>query len=94
MQELSRLFRDRPITPQEAVVYWTEYVIRSKGAMRLRTTGADMPMYRYYFLDIICTIASSIILIILIVIYVLKSMYKFCFPRPITVDENTTKKKL
>ena len=53
MQELSRVFKDRPKTPQETVVYWTEYVIRHNGAPHLQALGADMPLYRYLMLDII-----------------------------------------
>ena len=53
MQELSRIFKDRPMTPQETVVYWTEYVIRHNGAPHLRALGADMPLYKYLMLNII-----------------------------------------
>lgn len=28
MQELSRVFRDRPMSPLETAVWWTEYVLR------------------------------------------------------------------
>ncbi|XKL68154.1 hypothetical protein PGB90_003645 [Kerria lacca] len=51
MQELSRTFKDRPLSPQESVVYWTEYVIRHGGAPHLRTTAIDMPFYQYFLID-------------------------------------------
>ena len=62
MQELSRIFKDRPMIPQESVVYWTEYVIRYNGAPHLRVLGADMPLYKYLMLDIIalCLIFMSV----------------------------------
>ena len=53
MQELSCIFKDRPMTPQKSVVYWTEYVIKYNGAPKLRALGADMPLYKYLMLDII-----------------------------------------
>lgn len=53
MLELSNAYRDRPMLPQKALVYWTEYVIRHKGAPHLRTIGADLPFYQYHSLDVI-----------------------------------------
>ena len=38
----SQLMKDQPMSPQETVVYWTEYVIRHKGAKHLRSPTIDM----------------------------------------------------
>lgn len=68
MQSLSQSFKDRPMSPQESVVYWTEYIIRHKGAPHLRTSGADMPLYQYLMLDIlafIVVIATGVIFILI-----------------------------
>lgn len=53
MQNISRIMKDAPITQNEAVVYWTEYVIKHKGAPYLRTTAVDMPLYEYLLSDVI-----------------------------------------
>lgn len=36
---LSEQYRDRPMAPLDTAVYWTEYVIRHKGARHLRSAG-------------------------------------------------------
>ena len=70
MQELSRVFKDRPMTPQQLIVYWTEYVIRHNGTSYLRALGTDMPLYEYIMLDIvaIALIATSFAIYVLFVL--------------------------
>lgn len=41
------------MTGLEKAVWWTEYVIRNKGAKLLRNPIRDLPLYQYYFLDVI-----------------------------------------
>ena len=71
MQELSRVFKDRPKTPQESVVYWTEYVIRNNGTSYLKALGTDMPLYKYLMLDIIALtlfVTTSTVLVIYLMV--------------------------
>ncbi|VVC33782.1 UDP-glucuronosyl/UDP-glucosyltransferase [Cinara cedri] len=60
-KELSDAFRDRPMSPLETAVYWTEYVIRHKGAPHLRSAAVGMPWYQYYLIDILFVILLSVI---------------------------------
>lgn len=48
----SSLMRDRPMAPGSLVSYWTDYVIRHKGARHLRCPIADMPWYKVYNMDV------------------------------------------
>ncbi|CAH1726113.1 unnamed protein product [Aphis gossypii] len=59
-EELSEAFRDRPMSPLETAVYWTEYVIRHKGASHLRYAAVGMPWYQYYLIDVLIVIFLSI----------------------------------
>ncbi|XP_041655116.1 UDP-glucuronosyltransferase 2B33-like isoform X2 [Cheilinus undulatus] len=43
MLKLSQLHRDKPIKPLDSAVYWTEYVMRHKGAAHLRTDSYKLP---------------------------------------------------
>lgn len=56
MADLSSKFRDDPIEPSALVKYWTEYVLRHKGALHLRPSEADMPLYQFLSLDVIALI--------------------------------------
>uniref|UniRef100_A0A182P028 UDP-glucuronosyltransferase n=1 Tax=Anopheles epiroticus TaxID=199890 RepID=A0A182P028_9DIPT len=53
VQRLSQLFRDRPQSAMNTAVYWTEYVIRHKGAHHLRYPGADMNFWMRHSLDVL-----------------------------------------
>lgn len=49
----SRIFKDQLKTPLEKAVWWTEYVIRHKGAPQLKSTGSDLSWVQYLMIDII-----------------------------------------
>lgn len=51
--ELSALFRDQPETALERAVFWTEYVIRHKGAKQLRTAARKLNSFQYHNLDVV-----------------------------------------
>ncbi|XP_071056003.1 UDP-glucosyltransferase 2-like [Onthophagus taurus] len=58
----SHIFRDRLVSPLDTAVYWTEYVIRHKGAQHLKSKAADLSFYEYYCLDIaFCLVAVGFI---------------------------------
>lgn len=51
-QRLSKAFRDRPATPLETAVWWTEYIARGNGGSYLHSYGADVAWYQYYHIDV------------------------------------------
>lgn len=71
-QSLSKIFNDRPMTPQESVVYWTEYAYRHKGAEHLKSAGTDL----YYF-----QLISLDVYFVLFVIFVANAMLDFYVAR-------------
>lgn len=71
MYELSQIFKDRPMTPEELVVYWTEYVVRHNGAPHLMSAAVNMPLYQYLLLDII----AVMVLVYLILYYTSKKLF-------------------
>lgn len=56
------------MTPAQSVVYWTEYVIRHKGAPHLKYHGLNLAWYQYYLLDVIAVILVFIFLVLYIVV--------------------------
>ncbi|CAH0388801.1 unnamed protein product [Bemisia tabaci] len=58
-QQMSVLFRDRPMNPLDTAIYWIEYVLRHKGAKQLRVASLDLAWYQYYLLDIYFAIAAA-----------------------------------
>lgn len=49
------------MTPTETMVYWSEYVIRHKGAPHLRSAGLDLNYFQYHNLDAFVAIFAFII---------------------------------
>lgn len=71
MEGLSKLTKDRPITPQEAVVYGTEYVIRQNGVHFLQPVAAAQPLYQYLLVDIVALLIFIMLVIILVVLKII-----------------------
>ena len=62
----------------DTAVYWTEYVIRHKGAHHLKTAAVHMPWYQYLLLDVIAFLAATVISAFTILYYVLRTICR-CF---------------
>jgi glucuronosyltransferase len=75
-QRLSCIIRDQPLTPLEQAVYWTEYVIRHKGALHLRSSVLDLGWNQYFLLDVIAVLALAIVCILLILLLVCRVILK------------------
>lgn len=66
------LLRDQKETPLERAIYWTEYVIRHKGAYHLQSPAKDMSFFQYYSLDVFLLITSVLVVVYAIVSYALR----------------------
>uniref|UniRef100_A0A3P9ID01 UDP-glucuronosyltransferase n=1 Tax=Oryzias latipes TaxID=8090 RepID=A0A3P9ID01_ORYLA len=53
IQRLSRLHKDKPMSPMDQAIFWIEYVIRHKGARHLISEAYKMPWYSYHSLDVV-----------------------------------------
>ncbi|XP_069675715.1 UDP-glucosyltransferase 2-like [Periplaneta americana] len=75
-KRLSQLFRDRPQSALDTAIYWTEYVIRHRGAPHLRSAALDLTWYQYLLLDVILSIIALMIALGFLVLYSFKIMLK------------------
>lgn len=60
IEHLSRLHRDQLTSPMDTAMFWTEYVIRNKGAAHLRAAGFTLPWYTYHSLDVALVVTAVI----------------------------------
>jgi len=74
---VSDRFKDRPISPAESVVYWTEYVIRHKGAPHLKSQAFNLTWYQYFLLDVIFVVLFFISFTIFITYNLFKIIYYY-----------------
>lgn len=66
------LLRDQKETPLERAVYWTEYVLRHRGAKHLQSPARDLGVLQYYLVDVI----AILVIAGLILWYILKLVFK------------------
>ncbi|CRL08728.1 CLUMA_CG021239, isoform A [Clunio marinus] len=60
IKRFKKLVYDEPMTSREKAVFWTEYVIRNKGAKNLKYPGRLLPFYQKCGLDVIATIILTV----------------------------------
>jgi glucuronosyltransferase len=75
-KELVAVIRNQPQSALDRAVYWTEYVIRHKGAPHLRSAAADLPWYQYLLLDVMFVLTTGALLVTFIVYLTLRTLYK------------------
>lgn len=61
VKELSKLYRDRPQSALDTAIYWTEYVIRHRGAPHMQTPQVQMNFIQRNSLDIVALLILSIL---------------------------------
>ncbi|XP_041857092.1 UDP-glucuronosyltransferase-like [Melanotaenia boesemani] len=87
MVELSQAHLDRPVQPVDLAVFWTEFVMRHKGATHLRVAAHDLNWIQYHSLDVI-----GFLVIILITVLWLTMKCCLFFTRKCFRKSNAKKK--
>ncbi|XP_067461226.1 UDP-glucuronosyltransferase 1A1-like [Thunnus thynnus] len=72
VQKLSTLHKDRPVDPLDLSVYWTEFVMRHKGAKHLRPAVHDLNWFQYFSLDVIALLATVVLVFVILTVKCLK----------------------
>lgn len=84
IRNLSRRYRDQPMTPLDTAVFWVEYVLRNGGA-HLRNAGLDLSFVQYHSLDTTLTILAMLLLVAYGLVWIFLKL------RSIVFDVNTQK---
>lgn len=90
-KELSRVWKDRPLSPMDTAIFWIEYVARNKGAVNLKPPTVDMPLYQYLMLDAILVVGSVFLLIIFALVKLATLVIKKSPPPKIVKKANKKK---
>ncbi|XP_076068143.1 UDP-glucosyltransferase 2-like isoform X2 [Oratosquilla oratoria] len=81
MKRKSMIIKDQPMSPEETVVYWIEYVIRHGGTEHLRCPAADMNWFFLYNYDVWITFFITICLLFYLSFAMLLCTLRFCLKR-------------
>ncbi|NP_001182390.1 UDP-glucosyltransferase precursor [Bombyx mori] len=75
-KQLSLIFHDRPVSPGAELVHWVEHVVKTRGALHLRSPALHVPFYQKLYLDLLAAIAMTLLMIKLVIEKTLSSFYK------------------
>ncbi|KAB0792744.1 hypothetical protein PPYR_14703 [Photinus pyralis] len=81
VEKVANLARDQPLTGLERAVWWSEYVIRHKGAKHLRSPMLDVPWYQYLLLDVLGVLLLCLGLSLFIAYKFTKGVFRLVFRR-------------
>lgn len=70
--KMSASLRDQLTTPQERAVFWTEYVIRHRGAPQLRCPAAQLSWVEFLLLDVV----GILLLAMMVVMFLLRRLLR------------------
>lgn len=86
--KLSHIHLDRPISPLDLATFWTEFIMRHKGADHLRVAAHDLNWLQYHSLDVI----AFLFVTALVVVCLMVKCCLFC-TRMLFRKKTVTKKK-
>lgn len=72
IQKLSTLHKDRPVDPLELSVFWTEFVMKHKGAKHLRSAVHELNWIQYFSLDVMALLATVLFVFVILTFKCLK----------------------
>ncbi|KXJ82204.1 hypothetical protein RP20_CCG015146 [Aedes albopictus] len=84
---VSQRFRDKPMTPKKTAVFWTEYVIRHRGAPQLRSSALDLSLFQYQLLDVYAVILAILLAVVTLNVCIAKRILRKVFKRKSSVDK-------
>lgn len=86
---VSRAFRDRPMSPLNTAIFWTEYVIRHRGAPHMRSAALELSWYQYLLLDVIAVLFVITAASLLTLYVIFKRLLHLLMSRPLhSIGEN------
>lgn len=80
VEELAKLALDQPMTGVAKAIWWTEYVLRHKGAKHLKGPAVHLSWYQYYLLDVIGFCILMLVAVV-VLIYITILLIKSCFQK-------------
>uniref|UniRef100_A0A3B5A089 UDP-glucuronosyltransferase n=1 Tax=Stegastes partitus TaxID=144197 RepID=A0A3B5A089_9TELE len=76
VQKLSDLHKDRPLDPLELSVYWTEFVMKHKGAKHLKAAVHDLNFIQYYCLDVVALLVTVVLVCVMLTVKCIKLCFR------------------
>jgi len=92
-KDFASRFKDRPLTPQQSVVYWTEFAARNRDSRYLNSAASDMNYIQLHLIDVYFIIFSSMAVVILLTYKCMKFLLSIVKSSVnMTVDKHSNRK--
>ncbi|XP_049305187.1 UDP-glycosyltransferase UGT5 isoform X2 [Bactrocera dorsalis] len=88
-REISASFHDRPMNPLDTAIYWTEYVLRHKGAPQLRVASRHLNFLQRHSVDTMAVLFGIPLLLAIFLFYVVFQVLAALF----SSNDNAHKKR-
>nr|XP_045586957.1 UDP-glycosyltransferase UGT5-like [Procambarus clarkii] len=89
MMRMSAGMRDQPTSPRDRAVFWTEYVIRHRGAPQLRSPAAQLSWVEFLMLDVLLLLLLALYLLF----FILRRIFRFMSTKIFDGDSRKSKNK-
>ncbi|XP_077978876.1 UDP-glucuronosyltransferase 2C1-like [Glandiceps talaboti] len=76
-ERLSRIHRDRPMSPGDTAVFWIEHVIKH-GGQHLRSQAGNLNFVQYYLIDVMLFLVLVTLTVIVLIKKTCSCLYKSC----------------
>ncbi|XP_049873577.1 UDP-glycosyltransferase UGT5-like [Pectinophora gossypiella] len=76
-KEVSRRFKDRPLSALDTAMFWIEYVIRNRGAEFMKNPARDLNWFAYTMFDVYAFVFVCAAVVIYIVIKLISALLQF-----------------
>lgn len=73
-RQRSVILRDVQIPPLQSAVYWTEYVLRHRGAHHLMSPARHLNLIQYYLVDVLIIYLLAFLTLVYILIFVFRQL--------------------
>ncbi len=79
MTKIKKLFRDRPMSPVDTAVWWTEYVMRNDDTSHLRPAGHDQSWFVRRQIDVWGFLSISVFIATVSFLVLITKVVRQCF---------------
>ncbi|CAL8094095.1 unnamed protein product [Orchesella dallaii] len=91
IKQLSKVMRDQPQSPLERSLFWSEYVMRHKGASHLRSPARDLNWIQYHSLDVVAFVLFIVSTTVLLIFCAIRKLC--CSSKKISEKDRKKKQK-
>ncbi|XP_073825560.1 UDP-glucosyltransferase 2-like [Musca autumnalis] len=80
-QEISRIYHDQPVKPLDLAVFWTEYVLRHRGAPHLQNPAQKMSFLQKHSIDTVGVLIAAPLVGVVVIAVIISNIWKSIFEK-------------